>query len=219
MACHFSPQLSCGNSCFPLIHNCSPPKAIEHLTRSTQTRQVQRLVMRACPPGRRLAARLQVYLPVLALELAGEEVELQTPLAVRRRDDSIACACEDRIGPSHPVSIVLLTCGHSHVTYLRAPNRWSRAHLPRTRASCTMYPRRRRYLGTRSCSCCGSTPRCRSTRSRPRGPSRGSWLSSTEAGQHLGRMRWCGGMGNEGRERLDRRKENSRSSGYACKYR
>ena len=123
MACHFSPQLSCGNSCFPLIHSCSPPKAIDHLTRSTQTRQVQRLVIRARPPGRRLAARLQVYLPVLALELAGEEVELPTPLAVRRRDDSIACACEDRIGPSHPVSIVLLTCSHSHATYLRAPNR------------------------------------------------------------------------------------------------
>lgn len=57
---------------------------------SAKTWQMQRLVIRARTPARRLTPCLEVHLPILALELAGEKVELTAPAAARGGDDGVS---------------------------------------------------------------------------------------------------------------------------------
>lgn len=60
--------------------------------RLAQARQMQALIVAARAPGRRLAARLQVDLPILAgaRELTHKKVELPAVAAARARDDGVA---------------------------------------------------------------------------------------------------------------------------------
>lgn len=51
---------------------------------------MQRLVIRARTPAGRLTPCLEVHLPILALELAGEKVELTAPAAARGGDDGVS---------------------------------------------------------------------------------------------------------------------------------